>query len=184
MDMDEFSSLFEECVEVPLRQQGFERYKKTKSLILTKGDVQLSLIRLGGRRAQAGCITQTLCFRHTFLRPINSDSPVAFTLEPHDYPFKLTLQAFAEPRPEQLLYRPMNLGRWPKDRYCFEAEDPKNVQRDLNGLKDLLVKEVVPWSSRMTPEVVAAQIKKLGEGAWCERRWLADYQAYRTGDKR
>ena len=106
------------------------------------------------------------------------DDPVAFTLEANDYPYNLSMQEFAEPTMGQPRYQSMNLGRWPRHSYCFEGVDPKVVRRDLTFLKDLLVDKVVPWASQMTPDIVAAQIKKHGEGAWCERRWLEDYDAH------
>ncbi len=174
----DFATLFEECVEAPLTQKGFQRYKKTKTLIFTNGITQVALIRLGGKFSRPGCITQSLCFRHTFLRPIDVDDPVAFTLEANDYPYNLSMQEFAEPTMGQPRYQSMNLGRWPRHSYCFEGVDPKVVRRDLTFLKDLLVDKVVPWASQMTPDIVAAQIKKHGEGAWCERRWLEDYDAH------
>lgn len=183
MLLNEFDLLFEECVEFPLRKEGFHRYKKTKTLVMTRGDAQLSLIRLGGRRTRPGHVAQIICFRHIFLRPTQGDDlvvddPVEFTLEPSDYPFKLLPRDFTRFTLMRPRYRPLNLGLGEYDLYRFEDKTSDRVRRDLTRLRDILVNEALPWSSQMRPWVVAEQIKRYGEKAWCEMRWLADYEAH------
>lgn len=175
MRLDEFNELFLQFAEEPLRHCGFVRHKNTRTLMRTVESAQLSLIRLGGRLSRPGCITHTLCFRHTFLRPIESDEPVATSLEPNDYPFKLELSKFASANPDDLRYRPMNLGNWPRDRIEFGESEPGVVQGELERFVDQLTTLVVPWVASMSPEVAAHQIATFGEDAWCERRWLEDY---------
>ncbi len=125
-----------------------------------------------------GCATLIICFRHTFLRPINGEEPVEFTLESSDYPFKLLFRSFGRIALRRPSYRPVNLGLREVDRYRFEDKTPARVRRDLTRLTNKLLGRVLPWSSRMTPAVVARQIRQNGEGAWCEKRWLKDYQAH------
>lgn len=175
MSLDEFNELFLQIAEQPLRHCGFVRHKNTRTLMRTVESAQLSLIRLGGRLSRPGCISHTLCFRHTFLRPINTDEPVASSLEPSDYPFKLELNEFATANPDDLRYRPMNLGNWPRDRIEFNETESDAVRGRLERLVDRLAGVVVPWVDSMSPEAAADQIATYGEDAWCERRWLEDY---------
>lgn len=178
MTLDEFAALFEECVEFPLSREGFERFRKTKSLVLTRDYTQVSLIRLGGKLTRPGCTAQIICFRHTFLRPIDTEHPVEFTLRPSDYPYKWRLRNFGGFAIKGPRYRPENLGKWKVDRYCFESRTRQEVQKDLTRHKDTLINKVLPWSSRLTPFVAAEQIRKYGEDAWCEKRWIEDYERH------
>ena len=178
MLLDEFDPLFEECVDLPLRREGFHRYKKTKTLVMTRGDAQLSLIRLGGRFTRPGCVAQIICFRHIFLRPTQVDGLVEFTLEPSDFPFKLLQRDFEGSGRGVPVYRPINLGIREWELYSFSDKTREQVQRDMSNLRDILANKGLPWSLRMTPELVAEQIRNFGEEAWCEKRWLEDYEAH------
>lgn len=178
MKADEFNALFDTHFAQPLISVGFEYIGKGHSLRLTDDTRQLLILRAGGRMAMPGMMRTTICFRHTFLRPIASDDPYSGSIYVEDCPRKLTLADFGGWRKPAPKYRPMNLGNWPRDDFPYADRNAEDVAQRLEHTLEKVRSRIVPWATSRTAREELDQIRRYGEDAWCERRWIEDYKGY------
>ena len=178
MDTLEFDNVFNEEFAYPLLEAGFSFVGKGKTLKYTQGYNELRIIRVGGRLLRPGIMRSALCFRHTFLRPVRDENPTQTTIYVEDCPRKLTIQEFSGWIAGSLNYRPENGGRWRYDEVEYANFSEREVRNRLRALCDIVTDRVIQWSHSLTPEGELAQIKKYGEQAWCELRWIEDYERF------
>ena len=176
MDTQSFNALFLEELAEPLRDHGLDRVGKGHTLRFLRGANDLRLLRLGGRLQVPGAMVTVICFRHNFLRPVNGDDPSATTLYAGDFPRKHAVADFDSAPERGPAYRPHNLGRWPRDVFPYADASEDDVRRHLTLLREAFATRILPWAAKVTPEHEFAQLRANGEGAWCERRWIEDYE--------
>lgn len=171
MAKDEFEQLFDTIVAEPLCTEGFRR--SGKSLWRRSNLAIVALIRLGGRMAQPGAISHLVCCRMSFMRNRAEVAPGGFCQSPFDYPFKILPTAFSD----NLRYSPQNL-RYDYDRLTFQPREESDVRRDLMQLASIMLEGILPWSAKLTSSLVGDQLRRLGEGAWCEKIWIEDCERH------
>ena len=176
-DKQTFDQIFAEEVEQPLVAAGFTATKNSSSLRLTPGLHDLRLLRMSGRLARPGTCVSAIGFRHNFLRPILSDDPSkARSLE--DFPRKFTFEDFAESQTCPHDYQPRNTGRWDCDTLNFASSSVDQVTQLLKRQCAIMLERIVPWALSLTPEGELYQLRERGEMAWCELRWIEDYESF------
>ena len=178
MNRDSFVSLFLERVAEPAIAQGYRFVGGSQTLAYCAGDATVALIRLGGKWAAPGSIAHILCARHRFLRTLIAEAvPEADTLSVSDYPYKWRPSSLFGIPPNQWRYSPSNLGHWEHDRLEYGEQDERTTREAVDRLLQLLVKPATEWAAMLSPERGLADLQHLGEGAWCERLWIEDYEA-------
>jgi hypothetical protein len=178
MTKDDFSSLFHSVVFVPAERLGYRFVRKSQTLAFDAGELSVFLVRLGGRMAIPGAIGHVLCARHRFLRELQELQVSARdTTEPFDCPYKYTVSELWGLAPAAWQYTPRNLN-YPHDQLHFAERDNVAVTEDLEALSQFLTGPVVEWARTLTPERVLRELRTRGEGAWCERVWIEDYEAH------
>lgn len=182
MKSEEFNNLFGQEFAKPLSQSGFEYVGRGQTLKYLKGNNELRLIRLGGRLSRPGAMVSVICFRHIFLRPVSTDEPNPKAVFTQDFSRKQVFQdfrGFLKPRPN---YRPNNSGRWGRDTFEYGGSSENDVRLRLRALRKLFTNRIMPWANSITPEGELDQIKEFGEQAWCEMRWIEDYEDFLSGE--
>ena len=48
----------------------------------------------------------------------------------------------------------------------------------LDKLATIVTDRILPWAASRTEEDELEQIKLYGNDAWCEQRWIADYEQF------
>lgn len=176
---DAFVPLFLEAVARPALAHGYRWVGKSQSLAYDVGDTTVALIRLGGKKAMPGSIAHVLCARHKFLRSLVEESvPDHDTLSVNDYPYKWKPSGLLGVEPREWRYQPSNLGHWEYDRLQYDNYDVSSVRETLGRLHDLLLGPVAVWAAALSPARGLAELRQFGEGAWCERLWIEDYEAH------
>jgi hypothetical protein len=171
MEKQRFEEMFDELVARPLEQIGFVR--SGKSIYLVQDEIAVSLIRLGGRMAMPGAISQVLCFRHSYLPNLDEEANPGFEREVFAYPIKLRPLAVRTAFRKNIRYRSNNL-RYEHETFEFQNKTERQVSNYL--LKVLKsVQALLGWAQVITPEYLADEIKKQGESAWIEKLWLKSY---------
>jgi hypothetical protein len=173
MDKTGFEQLFHDRLERRLAPLGF--VFRGQQLFLRDELNTIALIRLGGRMAQPGTIAHVLCFRHSFLRDMKEIVPAAASAEPHSYPYKFRPSDIQRKQP--LAYSSQNL-QFPKDGYDFTPFDEAAVASWVEALGDMMEGIFMPWVATRSPEAALAEIIARGNGDWCERLWVDDYEAW------
>ena len=173
MDKQQFEKLFDAIIVSPLESSGFER--KGKSVYLVQSDIAISLMRLGGRMAIWGGISQILCFRHSFLSTLYEESNFGFESEVFSYPVKLKPLDVKHSLRRSIKYRPTN-SRLKGEEFVFDDKSEKQVLKYLSRVLKS-VNTVHGWAQRIEPDQLSSEIKKFGESAWIENRWLDSYEA-------
>ncbi|WP_371226248.1 hypothetical protein [Roseovarius sp. 2305UL8-3] len=178
MDSQEFATMFEQEFAQPLLEQGFDFVGRSKSMRYVQENRELRILRQGGRLARPGSARSVICFRHTFLRPINSDDPSKEPIYVQDCPRKLIFDDFDGWRQPKLDYQPENLGRWRIHTLNYSEADARIVSECLGKLAVIVTKRILPWVNSRTEAEELSQIRKFGENAWCEKRWIEDYEQF------
>ena len=163
--------MFDELVAQPLEQIGFMR--SGKSIYLVQNEIAVSLIRLGGRMAIPGAISQVLCFRHSFLPNLDEEANPGFEREVFSYPIKLKPLAVRAVFGSNIKYRPNNL-RYENETFEFVNKTERQVSIYLSKVLKS-VQALLSWAQVITPEYLADEIMKCGESAWIEKLWLESY---------
>ena len=73
MDHPEFTRLFDQEFAYPLFDHGFSFVGSGKTLRYVSGNRDLRIVRQGGKLVRPRVMRSVICFRHIFLRPLNSD---------------------------------------------------------------------------------------------------------------
>lgn len=178
MQSSEFNQLFTTEFAEPLIEHGFQMVGRGGSMHHVDGTRELLILRQGGRLARHGVVRSVICFRHTFLRPINSDDPSKQPIYAEDCPRKLTFDDFEGWSRCTRNYQPENSGRWRLHDINYAVLDAKQLSSRLKKLRTTVIKRVLPWAHSLTEEGELSQIKRFGEDAWCERRWVEDYKNF------
>lgn len=165
----EFDSLFRTHVVEPLRTVGFERWDS--SLWFEDSGLRAAVLRTELRSTWP--FKLTLAVGHDCLRDSQDRLPAPRSRNPSDYPIKLEPSA-ARSLLGRWRYVPYNLGRFPAD----ELTDGK-VADQLLDVRSALADTFPGLLTTVTPDAVLRQLKQHGEGSWCERRWIADYERLR-----
>ena len=178
LDHIEYNKLFDQEFAHPLMDMGFDFVRKTKSLRYLNDTRDLWIKRIDGKWPHPGVARTAICFRHSFLRPVSSDDPDSKKLVVDDFPRKLTLEDFNGLLKSGLNYRPENSGRWSTSDFAYGNQSCEAVRKRLRTTKRLVETRVLPWVSAISESNELFQISKYGEQAWCERRWIEDYEAF------
>lgn len=178
MQSHEFNSIFiAEFVE-PLIEHGFQTVGRGSSIHRVDGTRELLILRQGGRLARPGITRSVICFRHTFLRPIESDDPGKKPIYVEDCPRKLTFDDFDGWLRPVLNYRPVSSGGLRIHDINYAELNSAKLGARLKKLRTIVIKRVLPWTQSLTEEGELSQIKRFGENAWCEQRWIEDYEKF------
>lgn len=178
MHSEEFHNFFITEFSEPLIEQGFQMIGRRSSMHHVDANRELLILRQGGRLARPGIASSVICFRHTFLRPVESDDPTKRSICVEDCPRKLTFDDFDGWFRPSLNYRPENPGRWRIHDINYAEMGSANLKSLLKKLRTTVLKRVLPWTQTLTEESELSQIKRFGENAWCERRWIEDYENF------
>lgn len=178
MHSEEFQRLFTTEFADPLIEHGFQMIGRGNSMSHVDGNRELLILRQGGRLARLGFARSMICFRHTFLRPIENEDPAKKPIYVDDCPRKLTFDDFVGWFRPALNYRPENSGRWRIHDINYSKADAAKLSAHLKKLRTTVTKRVLPWVNSLTEEGELSQIKRFGENAWCERRWIEDYENF------
>ena len=173
VDKQQFEKMFDAVIVSPLESSGFER--KGKSVYLVQGDIAISLMRLGGKMAIWGGISQILCFRHSFLSTLYEDSNFGFEPEVFSYPIKLKPLDVKYSLRRRIKYRPIS-SRFEGEEFVFDDKSENQVLKYLSRVLGS-VNTVHDWAQRVAPDQLANEIQKFGESTWIEKRWLDSYEA-------
>ena len=178
METGRFNTLFIEELAAPLRPHGVERFGKGHTLRFLHGEADLRLLRLGGRMHVPGAMVTVLCFLHSLHRPVNGDDPDRAILYAEDFSRTHVISDFDMAPEHGPDYQANNLGRWPRDTFHYADATETDVRRHLAALRESFVSRILPWAAAVTPEHELAQLRANGEGAWCENRWIEDYERW------
>ena len=178
MDRQEFDNLFGREFAQPLIERGFEMVGRGPSMRFLDGNRELLILRQGGRLARPGFARSVICFRHTFLRPIESEDPQKTPIHVEDCPRKLIFDDFEGWFRPRLTYIPENSGRWRIHDLQYSQADKRKIAVQLERLVTTVTKRILPWAQSLTEMGELSQIKEFGENAWCEKRWIQDYERF------
>ena len=147
-----------------LTKLGF--VSRGKSFVRTVNDRQLAIIALTGRFSQAGAKCFVICFRHTFLRDLESEIPDPFPLNAHNFPVKLS--------PDELQFLSIDSWQYRSDllRYPFGY---LSSQKQASQFVHLVATCLLPWSEALTASKLHEEILQHGQDGYIERIWLDDY---------
>jgi hypothetical protein len=94
-------------------------------------------------------------------------------------PFKLPVSKLSEGMLESWHYQPTNLGPGDYDTMLFgEFTDASAV---LSGMREKITTSGPAWMEYLTPAEALRQVRRHGEDAYCEKIWIADYEAFLNG---
>lgn len=178
MQSSEFNNIFRAEFAEPLIEHGFQMVGRGSSMHHVDDTRELLILRQGGRLARQGVARSVICFRHTFLRPIKSDDPAKKPIFVEDCPRKFTFDDFdgwLRPSPN---YRPDYSGRWRIHDIDYAELASVKLSAHLKKLRTTVLKRILPWTQSLTEVGELSQIKRFGENAWCERRWIEDYEKF------
>jgi hypothetical protein len=178
MQREEFQRIFATEFAEPLIEHGFQMIGRGSSMHKIDGNRELLILRQGGRLMRPGFARSVICFRHTFLRPIASEDPQKTPIYVQDCPRKVTFDDFEGWFRPKLSYRPENLGRWRFHEFKYSEVDARSACARLKRLQETVIERILPWAQSLTEAGELVQIKRFGESAWCERRWIEDYEAF------
>ena len=178
MQSSEFNNLFRAEFAEPLFEHGFQMVGRGRSMHHVNDTRELLILRQGGRLARQGVARSVICFRHTFLRPIESEDPAKKSIYVEDCPRKLTFDDFEGWVRPVLNYQPENSGRWRIHDVNYASLGSAKLCARLKKLRTIVIKRVLPWTQSLTEESELSQIKRFGENAWCEQRWIEDYENF------
>lgn len=173
MDFNEFENQFEQHVVLPLQAIGF--VSKGKSLFYDNNEVQIALIRGGGRFVSRGSIAHILAFRHKFLRCKNEKLSPKQPTEPGEYPWVLDPELL-ELTQKSWNFNPSLLMSPPYGRLEYEDVHRDIVISKLVRLRSIIEKNYLPWALSLTLEDALCEMKKNYDEWWVARLWHEDYQ--------
>ncbi|WDP90233.1 MAG: hypothetical protein HUN04_11210 [Desulfobacter sp.] len=171
MEKEQFEELFKDIIIKPLQSIGFKT--AGKSIFYDDGNVNVSLIRLGGRMSTLGSISHMLCFRHSYLPNLNEKIPTKFEPEVFSYPFKFKPSFITTAKPKKWIYKCQNLN-YDYERYDFSNVSDNKANTYLTEICDAIV-NFLKWAKKIEPKAIVSQIKQNGEMAWIERAWMDAY---------
>lgn len=169
MDAGTFERLFVQHVTEPSVAVGFERWGKGLWLDGPHG-MRAAVLRTESRYTWP--FELTLVVGHDCLRDFEDRNPAPRSRNPSEWPIKIAPSDAAGLLKRRWRYEPHNLGRWPSD-----VMDDAAASEQLQQIGRALTTAFPDVADVLTPVTVRSQVAKRGEDAWCERRWIADYDA-------
>ena len=183
MKSAEYHNLLDALVAQPLRSEGW--IQERRRLCRRSGHSVAALLVVGSKFSSLGQFVQyTLCFRHDFLRTLEMIPARGLLTEPDEYPIKIApsgaSQYLRKGRLRGWAYTPVNLGVRDReyDTIPYGELSPEAVERELVILRSVLQEFVPAFQEFFTPEEAVRQLRRNGEGAYCERIWIEDYEAF------
>lgn len=171
MDKQEFETLFDKIVRIPLSNEGFKSHGK--SIYYLDDIINVSLLRLGGRLQTPGGISHVLCFRHSFLPNLDESIPKGFEGEVFAYPLKLVPGKIRNLFGLKIRYLSQNTN-YEYGRLIFDGVSNNKVESQLEEVKKDLV-AVVEWAKALDLQKFSGEIEDRGSSAWVEKLWLDAY---------
>jgi len=169
MDAATFEGLFVEHVLAPASTVGFERWGKGLFFEDPTG-WRAAVVRTEGYNLWPFRLTMVI--GHAGLRDFEDVTPAPKRQYPSEWPIKLAPSAAGDLLKRRWRYRPYNTGLhgWPGDTFADDtaARQLQQIGRALGSTFPAVV-------DALTPSAIRKQIAKRGEDAWCERRWIEDY---------
>ena len=178
MTKDRFEELFDQILCGELVSSGFRR--KGRNLLLSRGELQLGLLRAGGKLAGPGGICHILGLRHTCLRDSKEltllvDPPT----DPTDYPLWANPEALEfESSGEWGRYQGDRLGSKPYGLFFFFFWDERELVEHLEKLAYQINHRWLPWALTVEPEDISRQLEEFRDTWWIARIWLEDYATH------
>ena len=172
-----FEELFAKIVESELCRAGFQR--KGRNLLLCQDELQIALLRAGGKLQVNHGVTHILCLRHAFLRELkelvvlSKPSTVA-----DDYPMLYNPELLEQETPQQWAVYQVDRFNPPYGCFFFGASNEEEVARRLDRLVYQIRYRWLPWALTLRPENVAEQLEKCKTDWWVARIWLEDYEQF------
>lgn len=163
----EFDVLFERDVVDVVASVGFEPWGK--SLWFSTGGMRAAVLRTELRSQWP--FRLTLVVGHDCLRDFEDRCPAPRSRNVSEYPIKVR-PSDADALLGDWHYQPWNQGRCPADELSDEQ-----VESQLASIGRVLTAAFPAIVNVLTPERMLDEIGRHGERAWCERRWMSDYQA-------
>lgn len=173
MGASTFERLFVQHLAEPATAVGFERWGKELWLDGPRG-MRAAVIRTEARSTWP--FELTLVLGHECLRDFEDRVPAPKTRNPSEWPIKIAPSKAADLLKRRWRYESHNLGRWPSD-----VMDDVAAIDQLQQIGMALTGTFPDVADVITPEAVRQQLAKRGEDAWCELRWVADYDAHLGG---
>ena len=167
MEASRFDGLFVRHVVGPAERAGFARWGK--GLWFERQGLRAALLRTELRYIWPFAFT--LVVGHDCLRDFDDRLPAPRSRNPSEWPVKLR-PSLARDLVDGWTYLPWNTGRWPAD-----TMEDKVVAEQLAAIGDALAASFPEVIEHLTPAAVVQQLRRNGDSAWCERRWIADYVA-------
>lgn len=178
MDAKEFNRQYEDLLVEPLRNIGFRT--NGQSLSYTEDQTVLALLRF--QMKFSGLTQRThflLCVRHVFLRTLEKQLATKFLSDASEYPFKLPVSRLSQNMLESWHYQPINLGPREYDTVLFgELTDASAI---LSAMREKITNSGLAWMEHLTPAESLKQVRRHGEGAYCEKIWIEDYEGFLSG---
>jgi len=180
MDAVRFNEIYDEIVIAPLVRSGFVR--RLADAYLEADGAILALLRFQGKFDALRRATNIIvCVRHKFLRGLlDLTVPGAFEACINDYPIKerpSTLSFDAD----TWRYRPINLGVRAIVYDTVEYGEIGDVDQARQVLEPVVSNVMVGGRAllnRLSPAEGLRQLREWGEGAWCEKVWIEDYERF------
>jgi hypothetical protein len=169
----DFEVLFGRYVAAPARAVGFEFWGK--DLWYESEGVRAALLRTELRHTWPFQLTFVL--GHSCLRSFDDELPAPPSRNASEYPVKAA-PAELKTLAKRFRYHPSNLGHHPQ-----QTMREGRVDRQLDQVGQALVHWFPIAAQRITPTVLRDQIARYGEAAWCEKRWVEDYDRHLAGSR-
>ena len=165
----DFDLLFDSLVVEPTASAGFQRWGS--GLWFEVGGLRAALLRTELRHTWPFAFT--LVVGHTCLRNFVGQTS-ARSRNVSEWPIKVRPSQAPELATAGWRYRPYNLGRYPQDRMTAGE-----VQSQLAAIERGLSATFPAIVDQLTHTLMVEQLKRNGEQAWCEMRWIEDYEDVR-----
>lgn len=166
MRADDFTERFERLVAAPLAAVGFEPWGR--SLWYERDGIGAALKRVELRNLWP--FELSLLITHTGLRDTHDRPPGTRPKNPTDYPIAIAPSAASDLLGRRWRYR-SNFGRPPSD-----VMIERRVDRQLTAIATEVARTVPAVSGVLTPARMVDELRRHGEDAWIERRWIEDYE--------
>ena len=169
MRSDEFNALFASLVTEPLAGVGFERWGK--SLWFAGGGLRAAVLRTEQRNAWPFHLT--LVVGHDCLRDFDDRLPAPRSRNVSEWPVKWQPSQSAQLGTERWRYTPWNLGSYP-----YDAVADDSAEEQLRAIASTILQVAPELPVSVSAEQVLERLRDQPQLAWCERRWIEDYERH------
>ncbi len=169
MRSEEFGALFGPLVVEPLVEVGFEPWGK--SLWFTADGLRAALLRTDRRYVWP--FQLTLVVGHDCLRDFEERLPAPRSRNVSEWPVKWQPSQATQLGTARWRYTPWNLGTYPQDTMVDGT-----VAEQLREIANALIEAMPRLLVSVSPEQVLRRLHGQQSPAWCERRWIDDYERH------